>query len=80
MHPLINEILNEMKDEFGITKYELERMVDCQFKCLEENIKDRTLKTVNLIYLGKVGPTGWFKYNSHLVTKYNISEDETKTT
>lgn len=76
MHPLIDEILSEMKDELGISKYELERMIDCQFKCVEENIKGKVNKTVNLIYIGKFTPTTWFKYYGHKFI--NKQEDETE--
>lgn len=78
MHPIINDILTELKAEFGITRFELERMVDCQFKCIENNIRDRSLKTVNLIHIGKIRPTGWFKHNVETVLKRKKTVDEIK--
>ena len=57
MSPLIDEILTEMKAEFGITKFELEKIIDSQFKVLQNNIEERSLKEVHFKYLGKFKPT-----------------------
>lgn len=73
MNPLIESILSEIKEkhkdskEWWNTKYELERILDSQFKVLRNTIEDKDLRTVNIIYLGKVKPTKWFFNNKEML-------------
>ena len=77
MNPLIESILSEIKEknkdsnEWWNTKYELERILDSEFKVLRTSIEERDLRTVNLIHIGKVKPTSWFIRNRDncLITK-----------
>lgn len=69
MNQLIESILSEIKEknkdsnEWWNTKYELERILDSQFKVLRNAIEERDLRVVNLIHIGKIKPTKWFTYN-----------------
>ena len=57
MSPLIDDILNDMKAEFGITKFELEKIIDSQFKMLRQTIESREVKEVHIKNVGKFKPT-----------------------
>ena len=57
MSPLIDEILNEMKAQFGVTKFELEKIIDSQFKMLRQTIESREVKEVHIKNVGKFKPT-----------------------
>ncbi len=60
MHPSTDDILTTLKDKYqehNISRYELERIIDTEWKYLEQNITDRSDRIVHLIYLGKVVPT-----------------------
>jgi len=57
MSQLIDEILSEMKAEHGISKFELEKIVDSQYKLLAEHIYKRDLREVHIKGLGKFKPT-----------------------
>lgn len=63
MDQVINKILDEIKEETNISKVELERIIDTEFKLIAENIRLRSKKTVNLIYIGKFRPTKFFLMN-----------------
>jgi hypothetical protein len=69
MSPLIDEVLTKLKDKHGLSKVELERIIDSEFKVLELSIQKRSLKEVSLIYLGKVKPSKWFVHNYEKVVK-----------
>lgn len=51
------EILDEIKDKFNLSKMELERIVDSQFRVIRDTMSNREGKVVQLIYLGKFRPT-----------------------
>jgi nucleoid DNA-binding protein len=51
------EILDEIKDQFNLSKMELERIVDSQFRVIRDTMSNREGKVVQLIYLGKFRPT-----------------------
>ena len=64
MSQLINEILEEMKLEHGISKFELEKIVDSQFKVLMNHIQDYKtgdIREVHIKGLGKFRPTTFLK-------------------
>lgn len=69
MSPLIDEILTKLKDKHGISKVDLERIIDSEFKVLELNIQQRSLKEVSLIHIGKVKPSKWFVHNYEKMVK-----------
>lgn len=54
---LYDSILDEMKDLYGLSKVELERIVDSQFKAIRDTMSSREGKIVQLIYIGKFRPT-----------------------
>ncbi len=57
MNQLIDEVLTEMKLKHGMTKFELEKILDSQFKVLMDHIQSRDLREVNIKHLGKFKPT-----------------------
>lgn len=77
MHLKIEDIIKEIKDDLNLSTTEIERMIDSQFLLVEDTIKSRSGKTVNLIYIGKFRPTSWFKRNKDmLLSKYTKEEYE----
>lgn len=54
---IYEEILDEIKDQFNLSKMELERIVDSQFRVIRDTMSKREGKVVQLIYLGKFRPT-----------------------
>lgn len=54
---IYEEILDEIKDQFGLSKTELERIVDSQFRVIRDTMSNREGKVCQLIYLGKFRPT-----------------------
>lgn len=69
MHPVIDKILSELREETGISKVELERMIDVQFKIVREHIETRDPRTISLIHLGKFKMSDYYKNNGRLVKK-----------
>ena len=76
MNQLIEEIYNVLKDKYGISKVEIERITNTQFKVLENNIKTRGNKVVNLIYLGKVNPSKSLLKNYEVLSKKFITVEQ----
>ena len=71
---IYEEILDEIKSEFGLSKVELERICDSQFRVIRDVMSNRQGKIVQLIYLGKFRPT---VYNQDYVNcKRNPSKHE----
>lgn len=64
-NPLIEDILSELMSEYGMSRYELRKIINSQFKVLRTNISDRSVKTVNLMHIGKFRPTYWLVTNRH---------------
>lgn len=54
---IYEEILDEIKPEFTLSKVELERICDSQFRVIRDTMSNREGKVVQLIYLGKFRPT-----------------------
>lgn len=57
MSLLINDILIEMKAEYGITLFELEKIADSQFKVLMDHIQSRDEREVHIKGIGKFKPS-----------------------
>ena len=57
MDSLIDNILTELKSKHNISKYELERIIDSQFKVLQLNIESRNTTSVKMMNLGKFKPS-----------------------
>jgi len=76
MNPLINEIYDILKNKYGISKVEIERITDSQFKVLENNIKTRGNRVVNLIYLGKFKPSKYFLDNHDWLSKKFVTPEQ----
>lgn len=78
MDLVINQILDELKEETGITKYELDRITESQFKCITGIIQSRIPKVCNLMYLGKIRPTKFFLYNIDIIQRKGKEHDKSK--
>lgn len=60
----IKEIISEVKSENpNLSSLEIERIFDSQFCVLEHSIRNRTKKTINIMYIGKIKPSKWFLDN-----------------
>lgn len=57
MNQLINDLYTELKEKYGISRTEIERITDSQFKVTEDNIRAYTLKDIKWINLGKIKPS-----------------------
>lgn len=65
-----DEILREMIGEYTVSKGEMERIIDSQFRAIRDTMSKREGKVVQLIYLGKFRPTIYNK--DYVKTKGNI--------
>lgn len=70
---IYEEILNEIKGEFTLSKMELERICDSQFRVIRDTMSNREGKIVQLIYLGKFRPT---VYNKDYVERLKLKNNE----
>lgn len=70
---IYEEILDEIKSEFGLSKIELERICDSQFRVIRNTMSNREGKVVQLIYLGKFRPT---VHNRDYVERLKLKENE----
>ena len=74
---LHDQLINELKAEFpDIPKYELEKIVDSEFRLIEKTVSDKQCKVINCIYLGKFYPTG---YRLRLEEQNKLKENESNT-
>lgn len=76
MNQQIEDIYTLLKQQYGLSKVEIERIINAQFKTLEENIKTRGNKVVNLIYLGKVKPSKYLLDNYDVLSKQNVTVEQ----
>lgn len=76
MNQLIEDIFTELKLKHGITKFEIENIVDSQFKLLQNTIESKTWKPVSLIHLGKFKPTKFILHLTNLNNKNNELDKE----
>lgn len=67
------EILNDIKGQFGLSKLELERIIDSQFRLLRNTMSNREGKVVQMIYLGKFRPT---MYNKDYIERLKLKNNE----
>ena len=70
---IYEEILDEIKGEFILSKMELERICDSQFRVIRDTMSNREGKIVQLIYLGKFRPT---IYNKDYVERLKLKNNE----
>lgn len=75
MNQLIEDIFKELKLKHGITKFEIEHIVDSQFKLLQNTIESKTWKPVSLIHLGKFKPTKYILYQNNLIIKNELVKE-----
>lgn len=54
---IYEEILDEIKNNFNLSKIELERIIDSEFRVIRDTMSNREGKVIQLIYLGKFRPT-----------------------
>lgn len=70
---IYEEILDEIKGDFTLSKMELERICDSQFRVIRDTMSKREGKVVQLIYLGKFRPTA---YNQDYIKRLKLKTDE----
>ena len=70
---IYEEVLDEIKSEFDLSKMELERICDSQFRVIRDTMSNREGKIVQLIYLGKFRPT---MYNPDYTKRLKLKNDE----
>lgn len=78
MNLLIDDIIKQLSKKYGLSELEIERIVDTQFKCLENNIRARGKQSVNMMYLGKFKPSKFFLNNYDKLHKYKTKEEYDK--
>lgn len=66
---LIEEILTELKAKHGYTKFEIEKIIDSQYKVMLDCMQAKDLRTVNVMYIGKFKPTYYLKKRLYEVPK-----------
>lgn len=66
---LTSDILDELKKKYGLSKAELELILDSQFKLTRNLLDSRTTKKIKLIHLGKIKPTTFFIKNYEKLVK-----------
>ena len=69
---IYEEILDEIKGEFTLSKVELERICDSQFRVIRDTMSKREGKVVQLIYLGKFRPT---IYNTDYAKRKKLKDE-----
>jgi nucleoid DNA-binding protein len=70
---IYEEVLDEIKSEFDLSKMELERICDSQFRVIRDTMSKREGKVVQLIYLGKFRPT---MYNTDYIKNKQLKLKE----
>ena len=80
MNPVENDIYLELIVEMkllypGLSKLEIERICDSQFRVLRNTMSNREGKVVQMIYLGKFRPTA-FNMDSPNNVKFNRKKDD----
>ena len=70
---IYEEVLDEIKSEFTLSKVELERICDSQFKVIRETMAKREGKVIQLIHLGKFRPT---MYNKDYLKRLELKKNE----
>ena len=59
---LHDQLINELKKLYpDVPKYELEKIVDSEFRVIQNTVSNKECKVINCIYLGKFYPTGFRK-------------------
>jgi len=58
---LHEEIIEELYSKYGISKFEISKIVASQFRLIERVITNKECKTISCIYLGKFYPTSFRK-------------------
>lgn len=76
MNQLIEDVLTEMKIKTGLTKFELEKILDSQFKVLHDSMTKGDLREIHFKNIGKFKPTSFFiKYKNGEIKKRSQGND-----
>lgn len=71
---LQDKIIDELKKLYpDISKLELDKIIDSEFRLIERTVVNREVKVINCIHLGKFYPTG---YRKRLEEQNKLKEDE----
>jgi len=60
MNHLIDDIITDMKKDYNLSRFDLEKIIDSQFKVLVNHMQSKDLREVHFKGLGKVKPTTFF--------------------
>ena len=72
---IYEDIVSEIKLLYpNISKMEMERIIDSQFKTIRDIMSNREGKIIQLIYLGKFRPTMFNKDYTNRILKSNKDE------
>lgn len=58
---LHDQIVDELHVKYGVSKFEINKIIASQFRLIERVITDKECKTISCIYLGKFYPTNFRK-------------------
>jgi hypothetical protein len=62
MNPLIEDIITELRGKYKLSRYDLERIIDSQFKYTVEHIEASKLDNVKWMHLGKIRPSDYYEH------------------
>jgi hypothetical protein len=62
MNQLIDSIFTELKARHSLSKAEIERIVDTQFKLTVDHMESSDLRSVKWIHLGKIRPSDYYEH------------------
>lgn len=66
---LINDLLPILKEKYGLTYDQLERIIDSQFDYTKICIENRTTKSIKWANLGKIKPSNYLLKNYEQFSK-----------
>lgn len=58
---LHDHIVDELHLKYGVSKFEINKIISSQFRLIEKIITNKECKTISCMYLGKFYPTNFRK-------------------
>lgn len=62
MNALIETIITELREKHKLSRYDIERIIDSQFKYTVEHIEASKLDSVKWMHLGKIRPSDYYEH------------------
>jgi hypothetical protein len=56
---LHDKIVDELYQKYGVSKYEINKVISSQWRLIERTITNKECKVINCIFLGKFYPTAF---------------------